>query len=384
VHTYDEHLVLALKPSVTLGEAITDACVAKKMLRVFPKQFSQIAVPIEMLLDINSLTVEDLVSRLKPSEDRVTIDSVIEQAGWLILTEEEWLSKYRHRLNSESSSSSGGGDKSGSYNTGKQKVTVHGDKKDPVVKLISEGTPHRKGHCRNYGIYGHWKQYCKRPGKDHREEAHHVQVDADQPTLLLTTMNVMRIKNSWRDIALVETGVTHQVLHLNEDKVYPLDCDDDKDVWVLDTGASNHMTGCHEALASLDTSVWGTIRFRDGSLVEIEGIGSVMLQTKKVGHKVLTEVYFIPKLKSNIISIGQLEEGSCEIVIKRGFCSVYDVQRCLLACAPRVKNRLYLLKTQLAAPVCLVAKSNDEALLWHGRYGHLNFRALHDFGVKRW
>jgi hypothetical protein len=89
VHTYDEHLVLALKPGVTLGEAITDACVAKKMLRVFPKQFSQIAVSIEMLLDINSLTVEDLVSRLNPSEDRVTIDSVIEQAGRLILTEEE-------------------------------------------------------------------------------------------------------------------------------------------------------------------------------------------------------------------------------------------------------------------------------------------------------
>jgi hypothetical protein len=84
----------------------------------------------------------------------------------------------------------------GSYNTGKQKVTVHGDKKDPVVKLISEGTPHRKGHCRNYGIYGHWKQDCKCPGKDHREEAHHVQVDADQPTLLLTTMNVVRIENS--------------------------------------------------------------------------------------------------------------------------------------------------------------------------------------------
>jgi hypothetical protein len=42
-----------------------------------------------------------------------------------------------------------------------------------------------------------------------------------------------------------------------------------------------------------------------------------------------------------------------------------------------------MLKTQLAAPVCLVAKSDDEALLWHGRYGHLNFRALLDFGVKK-
>jgi hypothetical protein len=128
--------------------------------------------------------------------------------------------------------------------------------------------------------------------------------------------------------------------------------------------------------------VHGTVHFGDRSLIEIEGIGSVMLQTRKVGHKVLAEVYFIPKLKSNIISLGQLEEGGCEIVIRKGFCNVYDVEHSLLAHAPRMKNRLYLLQTQLAAPVCLVAKANDEDWLWHDIYGHLNFRALHQLGTK--
>jgi hypothetical protein len=36
-----------------------------------------------------------------------------------------------------------------------------------------------------------------------------------------------------------ENGMTHQVVHLKKDKVYPID---DKDVWVLDMGASNHVT----------------------------------------------------------------------------------------------------------------------------------------------
>jgi hypothetical protein len=117
-------------------------------------------------------------------------------------------------------------------------------------------------------------------------------------------VKAVHVEKSQRDVAVMEAGVTHQVVHLNEEMVYPLNRDDDKDVWVLDTGASNHMTGCHQALTSLDTSVQGTVHFRDGSLVEIEGIGSVMLQAKKVGHKVLTELYCIPKLKSNIISIG--------------------------------------------------------------------------------
>jgi hypothetical protein len=103
------------------------------------------------------------------------------------------------------------------------------------------------------------------------------------------------------------------------------------------------------------------VHFGDGSLIKIEGIGSVMLKTKKVGHKMLIGVYFIPKLKSNIISLGQLEEGGCEIVIKKGLCSVYHVEHSLLVRAPQVKNRLYLLKTQLVTLVCLVAKSDDEA-----------------------
>jgi hypothetical protein len=64
-----------------VGETITDARVAKKILRVLLKKFSQIVVSIETLLDINSLMVEGLVSHLRSSEDRVTIDSVTEQTS---------------------------------------------------------------------------------------------------------------------------------------------------------------------------------------------------------------------------------------------------------------------------------------------------------------
>jgi len=56
-------------------------------------------------------------------------------------------------------------------------------------------------------------------------------------------------------------------VHLHEKKVHPGESDEAGDIWVLDTGASNHMTGRREALASLDTSVLGTVRFGDGSLV---------------------------------------------------------------------------------------------------------------------
>ena len=38
----------------------------------------------------------------------------------------------------------------------------------------------------------------------------------------------------------------------------------------------------------------------------------------------LTEVYYIPSLKCNIMSLGQLEEGGCRIEIDDGVLKVYE------------------------------------------------------------
>jgi hypothetical protein len=53
-----------------------------------------------------------------------------------------------------------------------------------------------------------------------------------------------------------------QAVHLVEN-VVPIEVPDG--VWVLDTGASNHMTGTRTALTQLDEGVQGTVRFGDGS-----------------------------------------------------------------------------------------------------------------------
>jgi methylthioribose-1-phosphate isomerase len=64
-----------------LRETLTDARLVKKMLHVLPKQFSQITASIETLLDVNTMKVEDLVSRLKLSEDRIVVKEIIKQGA---------------------------------------------------------------------------------------------------------------------------------------------------------------------------------------------------------------------------------------------------------------------------------------------------------------
>lgn len=117
----------------------------------------------------------------------------------------------------------------------------------------------------------------------------------------------------------VETG-KHVVL--NQERVFPAEYGDG--AWVLDRGATNHMTGCKEGLASLDEGVSGTVRFGDGSVVKIHGIGAVTLTGRNQEHRVLTEVFYIPSLKCNILSLGQLEEGGCTVEIDNGILTVLE------------------------------------------------------------
>jgi len=143
------------------------------------------------------------------------------------------------------------------------------------------------------------------------------------------------------------------------------------------------MTGTRSVLTQLDTSVRGSVKFGDGSRVEIHGMGSVVMQDRQQGHKVLTDVYYIPELKSNIVSLGQLEEKGFMVVLGNGRLRVFDQEQTLLISAPRTGNRLYLATFGLVPPVCLLAQSDNESWKWHARFGHLNFRALNDLSSKQ-
>uniref|UniRef100_A0A0A8XUW7 Retrovirus-related Pol polyprotein from transposon TNT 1-94-like beta-barrel domain-containing protein n=1 Tax=Arundo donax TaxID=35708 RepID=A0A0A8XUW7_ARUDO len=54
--------------------------------------------------------------------------------------------------------------------------------------------------------------------------------------------------------------------------------------WILDTGATNHMTGERSIFSELDTGVRGTVRFGDGSVVAIEGRGTIIFRLKSGEH----------------------------------------------------------------------------------------------------
>jgi transposase InsO family protein len=176
------------------------------------------------------------------------------------------------------------------------------------------------------------------------------------------------------------------LLHLDEPRAHAFlgdgSGDDKLEGWYLDSGATHHMTGCTGHFADLDHGVQGSVKFGDASAVEIRGIGSVIFTTKSGEHKLLHGVYYIPALRNSIVSLGQLDEHGAKVQIAQGVLQIWDRGGRLLAKVKRGHNHLYILHLQVVRPICLAACRNDEAWLWHERFGHLHFDALRKLGCE--
>ena len=78
------------------------------------------------------------------------------------------------------------------------------------------------------------------------------------------------------------------------------------DLWLLDSGYNNHMTGNKSLFSCLDSSVVTNINLGDEFLVPTKGKGTILVHTKKNEKKFIHEVFYVPHLNVNLISIGQL------------------------------------------------------------------------------
>jgi hypothetical protein len=100
-----------------LGDDISDKEVIKRLLHAVPEKLEQVAISMETLLDLESLSIEEAVGHLRAVEQRKKPSPAKENTGRLLLTEEEWMARMKSRDGSGSSTgarrggASGGGGK---------------------------------------------------------------------------------------------------------------------------------------------------------------------------------------------------------------------------------------------------------------------------------
>lgn len=112
-------------------------------------------------------------------------------------------------------------------------------------------------------------------------------------------------------------------------------CDD----WIVDTGATNHMTSNLSVLVNVKAAVPNlTVNLPTGSKATVTHTGD--LQLKNVLN--LLNVLYVPFFTHNLLSIHKLsEDNDCYAVFSPKFCTIIDTKTHTVRAKGMVDNGLY-------------------------------------------
>ncbi|KAI3802277.1 hypothetical protein L1987_30407 [Smallanthus sonchifolius] len=232
----------------SLGATKEDGVLVRKLLDSVPDKFLQLVASIEQISDVDSMPFEEAIGRLKAYEDRLKLrqdNPSVDNS--LLLTRGDSNSSQKGAGRSPFSGTRGRGShsydrggRSGSRGRGSNRGRGNrGGYAGYQAGNSNNRKPRDKKHikCFKCDQFGHYASECE-VGKKQVEEANLTQ--EEEPTLLLSVCG----------------EETPTMVLLNEEKVFPGQHEGrnerNRDMWYLDNGASNHMTGTKELFVELD------------------------------------------------------------------------------------------------------------------------------------
>ena len=155
-----------------------------------------------------------------------------------------------------------------------------------------------------------------------------------------------------------------------------------KNAWIFQSGASDHMTHNPNHFKTYSPCPSNRkIVVVDGTTTTLAGKGDVQVTP----NRVLKNVFHVPHLSTNLVSIQKLTQDlTCRVIFDASFCEFQDQGSGRKIGLAKEHNRLYYLNTS-SQPELVKSNlstsffsSSKEYVIWlhHTRLGHVSFSTL--------
>ncbi|PRQ35290.1 putative RNA-directed DNA polymerase [Rosa chinensis] len=214
---------------------------------------------------------------------------------------------------------------------------------------------HSKERCYEVIGYPDWWDFTKKPRKNLGKAA-------------VATIEEVYLDNASANVA--QSGLKGKVTF--------------NSIWIIDTGASDHMTNDPSLVKNLRRSPQDVVSTADGTPTPVTGEGSIALSDTLT----LESVLVVPSLAYNLLSVGQIILAlACIVTFYPSFCVFQNIlTRRILGYGVRRGKLYYLDLTETgkkqkhllgqANQINGVENAKEAVWLWHRRLGHLSFRYL--------
>ena len=192
----------------------------------------------------------------------------------------------------------------------------------------------------------------------------------------MTEQDILRLKRLLAASGSSSTGTASSVTDASRTE-HPPSTQSGTSPWVLDSGASFHMSSHSSTLSSLrslDSPVH--VFTADGTPLSVVSRGNLTTPYY------VPDVAHVPRLTMQILSGGQIVDSGCRVILDFDTCSVLDRHTgALLGAGPRRRDSQGLWEldwlhvpsaaTTIASPSASVASATGSFQQWHHRLGHL-------------
>lgn len=202
-----------------------------------------------------------------------------------------------------------------------------------------------------------------------------------------------RSNNSQRDgnqskgrrSASLAQGRNEQDNHNDEAALY-ISENEDKCGWIIDSGATQHMTFERNCLSNyVEFKKPCTVNLGDNRSILAYGKGTYHVKAAVDDHTqkiALQEVLYLPELENNLLSVNAMVKRGATVTFKENRCEISRNSKILAE--GEVQGKLYVLKIMKEHVNVAKQQPNADRYIWHCRFGHLgmnNVNKLIDEGM---